>query len=387
MVKRWDDAANALLHNKIKSGDIDPAETDVKIIDRYNQRYFAEYCELSNQKKKYQARKRLRDKLLNWNVEQEAYERRVPQDPEDEEEEEDYDEEEKEDPRSRSPSPERQPRAEPEEADIAGLIEAAAKLELTMKLYNLDYKMVWLLSTTHFKTTGEKELVLDFVAPPFGVSKFIFDVSKDGKSLVYSVKFPTAFFDTQSRTLRDGTEPSMLATCGEVFSRENSSHDGVETKKQSISLPFPCEASIRAIELIAELPTDDELYRTLREADVPRGSEMQIPLVLRVVLVGLEKCTGILTNRTVSVSAGAFTPPRSSGDGPGDGGGGGVGGGDPFAGVGGMAAFMEAMQRSMAAGAAGAAREAAPAEFDARGGGVPRDSGCWWRWWSCWCWS
>ena len=347
---RWNSNANTILHSKIKSGHINPDESDPKILDSYNKNFFAEYCDLNDKTKIYSQRKRLCDKLRVWKVNQElANENRTdhapPQDPDEYEEYEDEDE--GEDPPAtppRSPSPDRPepPTATETAAAEEELLSAFRSLSMIMALYNLDFRMVWLLSTTHWKDNGEKELVLDFIAPPFGISKFIFDMKPDGQHIMYSVKFPTGFFDVSKRDCHEGTEASMREACSQVMSRENGSHDGVESKKVTIGpLPFKCETVIKSMELIAELPPDDELYQYLAEAGVPEGAELQIPLVLRVVLVGQEKCHGVLRGRTMRVAPGSFrTPPR------GGGGGGGPRGGvptDPFAAMGGAEHFMNMM--------------------------------------------
>ena len=320
-----------------------------KVQDKTNKRHFREYCNFTVPAKVYQARKRLKDKCIAWRLGTDQNEPRYRADDED-----DYDEDENpQDPPSTppSPTPERRPEP-PQEADFVNEVTHIFRtMSVAHKSYCLAYKMVWLQTMTNWKATGEKELVFDFLAPPFSLNKFDMKVSDDGNFLNYAVRIPGAFFDPVERMAHPGTEESMRGTCGEIFKNEPNSQDGVLSETVQVGpLPFKVESAIRSVELVVELEADHELYRHLREKGVPKGSCTQIPLVLRVVLVSQEKVVG-QAERSLKIKPGVFTPPRGlGGDDDDDSSGGGGGGGNPLSAIGGpeglAAMIVEAARRA-----------------------------------------
>ena len=251
--KRWDPNANTIFAEKVRSGQVVSEDVNVikggpKFQDSVNKAHFKEYCDFTAPAKVYQARKQLKDKCIAWQLGPDQNKPRYGL------EDLENDDDNPQDPPSTPPSPTTPRRPEPPQEDI--FVNAVAdifkKVSVSMSTYNLNYQMPWLQCKTNWKETGEMELVYDFLAPPFGLSKFDCKVSDDGNFLYYQVKLPCDFYDPKSRLVHPGTEESMRGSCGDVYKNEPNVHDGVLSNRIQVGpLPFKVESAIRSIELIA----------------------------------------------------------------------------------------------------------------------------------------
>ena len=300
-VERWDNDANIIFNERIESGDIFYTE-DSQELDNFNREYFSRYCDFMTCDKIYQARKRLWDKLrryqqgIDLDEDRPAFRNNTPNN---EDKDEDYNNP-KDPPSPPSPLPRRQ-RADPVAAPSPVNIDLARDLEaltMSMKLYSKEVKMPWLRATTVWKTDGTRELVFDFLAYPFSIDKYFFDVDDDGLGMEYSLMLPYDFYKVDGenpRHMHPGTESSMLEACAQVHRENDSSFNSVMSDKIRVG-PFPwkVETAIKSVTLLTDMESDKDLFEVLRnDDDVPPGAEFQIPCVVCVVLVGQESHMGL----------------------------------------------------------------------------------------------
>lgn len=310
-VKRWDPDANAIFNRRVENHEIYETKDPV-LLDRWNAQYFSEYCNLANKQKRYTARKRLRDKIRQYFL---GVANNIPRGrPDDDDDEDDDILDPIIDPPSppapaAAPAPPSPPPRAPSPPSLDEVTNALNHLTMEMATYSTEVKLPWLCGTTNFLPNGDKEIVFDFLAFPIGTSKYIVKVSPDGKSFSYSMYLPNEFY-RPDRNLHPGTESSMAATLSEARRKHPFMDSGLPSDPVSIKLPFACESRVRSVEIIFDLQTDPELYNFIVGDDsFPEGTQHQVPLVLRVVLVGVEKCLARDVGRNTRVFNNAFSPP------------------------------------------------------------------------------